>query len=102
VVEARIQRADIADVLQNCFTAHMSKFVTRLLPVEAWEISQQPFAILRLEKVLYLDVTEGKRVLKRALNFRSIPEDLFVDHMAGLNNAWQNKSQPQNITIAEK
>jgi hypothetical protein len=94
VVEARMQRADIADVLHDCFVAHMSKFVNRLLPIEAGEISQEPFANLRLEKVLYLDVTEGKRVLKSVLNFRSIPEDLFVDHMAGLDNAWQNKSQP--------
>jgi hypothetical protein len=95
VVEARIQRADISDVLHDGFAAHMSTFVNRLLPVEAWEISQQPFANLRLEKVLYLDVTEGKRVLKSALNFRRIPEDLFVDHMAGLDNIWQNKRQAQ-------
>jgi hypothetical protein len=59
------------------------------------EISQQPFANLRLEKVLYLDVTEGKRVLKRALNFRSIPEDLFADHMAGLDSAGKTKVNPK-------
>jgi hypothetical protein len=29
--------------------------------------------------------------LKSAVNFRSIPEDVFADHMAGLDNAGKTK-----------